>query len=97
MYVSNSTYLLADLADYRRYECAVLDDQVVVAHRDARQLRRWLHLFHDADLAWERRPPAEQRLCRGLTARAVLHLGNATHPPTRVSVEDRHFWTDESP
>ncbi|KAK3916137.1 GPI ethanolamine phosphate transferase 1 [Frankliniella fusca] len=101
MFVSSSTYLRADLSAYGRYECASLtaaeDPDVILAHRDARLLQRYLHHFHDADLDWASRPAAPRHLCRTIDDHDVaMHLKDVVDPEAAaVSHEDWYLWTKD--
>ena len=94
--MSNSTYLQADLSEFRRYECAsAADGEVIVAHRDSRQLLRWLHMYHDANLVREL-TPADPTLCRRLPDHAAQRLLHASADATGVSVQDSVYWSSGS-
>ncbi|XP_052132536.1 uncharacterized protein LOC113206999 [Frankliniella occidentalis] len=101
MYVSNSAYLMADLSTYRRYECATLageeDPDVMLAHRDARLLQRWLHHFHDAALDWAHRPMAPPHLHHAVDGvDIVMHLKDVDDPEeANVHHEDWYLWTND--
>ncbi|XP_034232521.1 uncharacterized protein LOC117640270, partial [Thrips palmi] len=95
MYVPRTVYLQDDATPYRRLECAeasapTSDPGVIVAHRDARLLQAWLHLHHDADLDWAKRPPHEPHLCRAMDE--VPELPATDDPSELVHPDDWYLF-----
>lgn len=97
MYVPNNVYLQDDVDLYRRFECAMApttassDLGVILAHRDARLLQEWLHLHHDADLDWAKRPPHQPHLCRAMD-KVLSFEPNRTDPSEQVHPDDWYLF-----